>query len=48
MVRDQMTRICGIRDENCFINVEAKFTASKDSCACYDPCKAVKYDVQAV
>lgn len=46
MVRNESTRICGSNDENCFIKVEKNFENNKQSCACYDPCKFMKYDIR--
>lgn len=48
MARSKEIRICGTLDENCYLNVEEKFSDSKKSCACYESCESIKYDIQIV
>ncbi|KAG5679611.1 hypothetical protein PVAND_009171 [Polypedilum vanderplanki] len=46
MVRGKSTRICGFKDEKCYLEIESKFLTNKHICKCYENCEVVKYDVK--
>jgi amiloride-sensitive sodium channel len=46
MPRNKSTKICGIADENCFLNAEELFEGLKFTCKCLEPCNTIKYDVR--
>ncbi|XP_070498708.1 uncharacterized protein [Chironomus tepperi] len=48
MIRNETTRICGIADEKCFLNIENEFESLKFPCKCYDACETIDYDVKMI
>lgn len=44
MVRDEKTRICGVKDMKCYKNVEN--TIDKDHCRCLMKCGEIQYEIE--